>query len=364
MTTNLPNSSVQPEDDSNWPRSLLLTSNDGTQTGRSGYGVLSEYIPNSRTISYPRQAARSRVERFKRRIYSFRAASTWHQMSSHSLENQASKELAKGGYDLVHMLWADRDWGQIDRICKKYALPLVTTVHACGCDLEGVFPHPKRLINSAAYILMSQHQKAFFINNGISEERVHVVPHGIDIAHFRPARQSVVSSPIQILSVGSYRRNFPLLTRLIEALESDRRFEFILVSRESFRESFSRYRNVRFLSGVSNEALLQIYQEASVLLITAEDATANNALLEALACGLPVVCEKVGGLTEYATKDCAIHTEPNSVKALVQALNLFAEDEQFRNRFATAARKRAESLSWERSLKKLKDIYINVCRQP
>ena len=47
--------------------------------------------------------------------------------------------------------------------------------------------------------------------------------------------------------------------------------------------------NVRVLSGLSDLALAETFRQADVLFLPLQDATANNARLEGLASGLPVV---------------------------------------------------------------------------
>ena len=342
------------------PRSLLLTSNDGAQSGRSGYDVLASYVPHGTTLACRRQDPRNHLERALRWWFGRRAASSWYMLSSRRLERMGAEALRRGRFDLVHMLWADRDWGVMDRICRRQGVPFVATVHACPDELAAILPHPRRYREAAAIILMSPHQREFFLGCGVPAERLHVIPHGIDIEHFQPSGVRREASPLEILSVGQYRRNLPLLERLIAALETDERFRFTLVTRPHLREIFGRYRNVRFLSGLSNEALLRTYQESDLLVITAEDATANNALVEGMACGLPVVCERVGGLPEYAPAGCAIHTEPNSLEALVAALVGLAEDPARRMAMSAAARARAEALAWEHSVEQLLEVYRGV----
>lgn len=83
-------------------------------------------------------------------------------------------------------------------------------------------------------------------------------------------------------------------------------------------------------------------------------------MVEALACGLPVVCEEVGGLPEYATKDCAIHTPPGSVEKMVDALEMLIQDSNQRRRMSIASRSRAEFLKWENSADTIKKIYDAV----
>lgn len=337
---------------------LLITSNDGTQSGRSGYDVLADYVKEAHILTQPRRPALLFRDRLKRKFHSLNAVSAWVQLSSRNLEEAAAQALANETFDLVHMLWADRDWGTIDRICRREKVPLVVTVHACPDELPDILVRPKRFGGVSAFFLMSSHQKLFFLNHGVADERIHVIPHGIDIEYFQPGKEN--TPPCRILTVGSYRRNFDLLEAVVAEMEQERDVRFDIVSGVAQRERFQSFKNVDFHSGISNASLLQIYQKATVFLMTAVEATANNAMVEALACGLPVVCEKVGGLPEYATADCAVHTTPGSVQEVTAALRGLINAPEQRQRMRAAARQRAEELSWDAIARRTEEIYRSV----
>ena len=50
---------------------------------------------------------------------------------------------------------------------------------------------------------------------------------------------------------------------------------------------------------VSDEKLRDFYQKSYLLLMPMESCSANNSLVEALACGLPVVTTAIGGIEDY-----------------------------------------------------------------
>jgi len=342
---------------------LLVTSNDGTQSGRSGYDVLADYVEGGacRVVRYPRRDARGLLEKVQRRVVGLRAASTAYLVSSWELEKRTRAAIREERPDIVHLLWANRDWGRIDRVTTSLGIPLFCTVHNCPDTLAPTFPSAEPFRRVAGFILMSSHQKPFFLERGVPEERLHVVLHGIDTKHFVPPETRDRHEPFRILTVGHTRRDFGMLRQLTEAMEADG-CTFRVISKPAFGRHFDGQQHVTFESGISNKALLEAYQSSDVLVMTAEEATANNALLEALSCGLPVVSERVGGLPEYLGEAGGLVVPPKDPQALRQAILKLKADQSRWENLSVAARKRAETLDWQYSAKRIGELYRAALR--
>ena len=57
--------------------------------------------------------------------------------------------------------------------------------------------------------------------------------------------------------------------------------------------------NVEKHHNLNETELINLYQNCDALLLPVTGATANNSLLEGLACGLPVISNPVGGIPDY-----------------------------------------------------------------
>jgi glycosyltransferase involved in cell wall biosynthesis len=253
-------------------------------------------------------------------------------------------------------MWADQDFGFLDLLMNRARNPLVGTFHCCPGDLPQVIRFPSRLREFAALILMSECQRPFFLEAGVAAERIHVVLHGVDTEHFIPGAVND-ARPFTVISAGGYRRNFPLLRKVCERLADARDIRFEVVAPADFRAMFDGLANVRFSTGLGDAELLQKYRSASCLLHTAEQATANNVLVEALACGLPVVAERVGGIPEYVTGECSILTAPHDDAALADAIRLLALSPERRRTMGLAARGHALELAWPKVAVRMDAIY-------
>src|SRR5262249_19155610 len=112
-----------------------------------------------------------------------------------------------------------------------------------------------------------------------------------------------------------------------------------------------------FESGLSDAALLESYQTADCLLMLVEDATANNAVMEAMACGLPVVTHAKGGLPEYVTDAEGRMIQNASIEKVGEALERLKDDIAMRREKSQNARRRALSLSWQSTATVTEKLY-------
>jgi len=337
------------------PPVLMLSTIHAGHASRSGYGLLANYIPGAEFLHAPRADPKGAALFFARvaRQVSF---SRWYLGGSAQVEWQAFRRLRSGFDGVVHSMWADHDLGYLDLLVPNKKHRFCGTFHNCPDDFRHTIRFPSRLRNFAAIVLMSECQRTFFRRAGVADDRIHVVLHGVDNEYFTP-NPFPDERPFTILSAGGFRRNFPLLRQVCEKLEKAPGIRIEIVAPPSFRGTFDGLSNVEFLSGIDDETLLTKYQAASCLLHTAEHATANNVLLEALACGVPIVAERVGGIPEYVTPECSILAEPRDADALANAVLELAHSPKARAQMGVAARKRADELSWSKVAERMIEIY-------
>ncbi len=341
-------------------RPLLAYSNHGFGS-HSSYPIISKYISCHR-ISTVRKEPNTFGKRAVNRLVRAFATSQWYKLTSLELEWQLVQSIDKLRPNLIHLLWAERDLGYINLINRFSAIPLCCTFHCCPEDLAKILPYRQRLRSLAAIIIMSETQRPFFEACGIAPDKIHCIPHGIDTEFFFPSPNPLPSDDFTVLSVGSYKRNFSLLREVAVKLRTHPEIKLKILSSSNFRQYFYDLNNVQFISGLTDLELLANYQSASCLLLTVENATANNALLEGLACGLPVVTEKIGGIPEYINSDCAVVTETGNADRLVDAIVSLSTSPHRRDQMAIAARTKALELSWPRIAAQTVALYQSLVK--
>ncbi|GIW08178.1 MAG: glycosyl transferase family 1 [Dehalococcoidia bacterium] len=124
-----------------------------------------------------------------------------------------------------------------------------------------------------------------------------------------------------------------------------------------------------FRGRLTDEELIAHYHAADVFVLpsTLRAESLGVVLLEAMACGLPLVTTELGTGTSYANihGETGIVTPPNDPRALAVALRVLLDDPERRRRFGEAARRRLErEFSEQAMLERTKALYWEVLERP
>jgi glycosyltransferase involved in cell wall biosynthesis len=211
-------------------------------------------------------------------------------------------------------------------------------------------------------------------------DRVFVVPGGVGPS-FAPSGDEQVESVRQryeldgpyILAVGTIepRKNLP---RLIDAFarfrsRSEAPHRLVIaggrgwLSDETFRRaaqsSFSS--DIRFLGKFPDEDLPALYAGADVFVYPSLYEGFGLPVLEAMACGVPVVCSDTSSLPEFADGAAQL-IPPEDTDAIASAVEAVCTDDELRQSLRTRGTARAAEYTWERSARRLLDVYERAAR--
>lgn len=88
-----------------------------------------------------------------------------------------------------------------------------------------------------------------------------------------------------------------------------------------------------------------IIPSCDVLILPSFSESFGLVLIEALACGKPVIGSNVGGITEIITDDVGLLVDPKKVSSIARAIDRMINDEEFRSVLSLNARSRAIDFS-------------------
>jgi glycosyltransferase involved in cell wall biosynthesis len=206
-------------------------------------------------------------------------------------------------------------------------------------------PHVLERLDAIVVLCDSQ---AEALRHRVAAERIFVVPHGIDTEFFHPARMlraRAPADPFRLLLVGHWLRDIAAARAACAMMRaSGLPITLTVVSPDASLRAIDP--SVHFLSGLTDEELRAAYWDADALFLPLLDATANNAVLEAMACGLPVISTAVGGVPEAVGAEAGILCAAGDAGALAAAAIRLAENNAERQAMGMAGRRQAEGLTW------------------
>jgi glycosyltransferase involved in cell wall biosynthesis len=261
--------------------------------------------------------------------------------------------------DILHVLYGDE---QLDQLIKHRTLlrcPLVVSFHLPSYRVADRFdvlqPDIRKTID-AAIVLATDQVRCFA--KWIDPERIVYVPHGIDTERFCPAERTSDRAGLHLLIVGSHMRDWSVTHNVIDRVaQLGLPIVFHIVTGWPYCYHFTGCRNVRFHSEISELELIALYRQSDALLLPVVDSTANNSVLEGLACGTPVISTRVGGIPDYVDDSCGWLFAKGEVEPIVRLVErLHSEPDHAASRRGRA-RQQALKFDWQEIAKKLELVY-------
>ena len=271
---------------------------------------------------------------------------------------QVRGSLRKGGKTIVHFL--DGEYGYnyfwiLRRLLGSAGgrFRLVASYHQPESLLASLMPYKHRTKQLDLVLTVGTSQVNFF--DFLPDTRVRFVPHGIDTDFYHATNQPVEDGTIFCLTVGHWMRDFDALEQVIRSCPE--RVIFRIVALEEHTKRFRNLNNVQLYSGINDEELLHLYQSSHIGLLPLRDTTANNGLLEMMACGLPIITTRVGSLMDYLPDGAGVLLDSNDIGELNRAVRRLATSKVERVNLGNAARRRALELDWTNMASEMAEIY-------
>lgn len=207
------------------------------------------------------------------------------------------------------------------------------------------------------------------------EERIVLFPWGVDLNHFSPAKASIIRKKIKwendfvLLSLRTWEPIYGvdiIVKAFIQAAAYDSRIKLILLGSGSQEKYLHRLLEESdllsrvYLGGrVSNQELPDFYRAADLYISASHSDGSSVSLLEALACGCPVLVSDIPGNLEWVKRGEQGWLFPDGDdKALAKAMINALEQRDMLTTMAAKARDTAEKRAdWSRNFQKLLYAY-------
>src|SRR5215470_9511560 len=289
-------------------------------------------------------------------------------------------------YDLLHSHYWLSGWVAL-QLRQLWALPMVHMSHTLGYPKNAAAQQvweqepPRRLLveyeilkHSDALVAESPASKQHMVQEyGVDPARVQIIPCGVDTTLFCPqdrpqARRTLAlpeAAPI-VLFVGRLqplkgldtllravhlvRQHYPTLhVRIVGGGvdEGDPHEAEELGRLRALADHLDLTPYVTFTKAQPQETLAQYYAAADVLVMPSHYESFGMVVLEAMACGLPVVASRVGGLASTVVHERTGLLVPVGARhAFAQAIMRVLASPTLRDTFGHASVQRAQTYAW------------------
>ena len=267
------------------------------------------------------------------------------------------------------------------------AKKIVTSVHDFSFILHKDF-HPKEriehfekyffknIVKSNAIITGSEFSKKEILERlDFKNEDIHVIYHGINHYLFKVYDDLSIYFDLPkkfIFSVGSIepRKNLIGLLQAYNLLSNEIKSEYKLVlagfkgwgNDEIMNIINGNKENIIYLGFISDIQLAKVYNLSSCFVFPSFYEGFGLPILEAMACGTPVICSNSSSLPEVGG-DAVVYCNPYDINSIKDKIEIVLKDTNMQENMIEKGLKRAKIFSWEKSAEEHIKVFKEVLKK-
>lgn len=224
-------------------------------------------------------------------------------------------------------------------------------------------------------IAVSEHEAACLIKMGVSQDRIRVIPNGVDIGEFADVGPRTDRDELVGLFVGRLdpdQKGLDVLIRAMARLPRDPLLRLRLVGEdwggaelmERLAQRLGVADRVAIVGKLPRSELVREFAESDFLVLPSRFEPFGVVVLEAMAAGLPVIASRVGGIPEIvADGQTGLLVEPDNPDALAESLRLLCGDESLRLSMGRAARERVKAYAWDSVVPRILSVFAEALQE-
>lgn len=268
-------------------------------------------------------------------IYHIPQLSWTHLLWGGNIEGLIPKLRALPHFDLIHAHVSYPAGYVAMKLAQATGIPYLITEHSGPFPLKGlskggkVLPIVQQPLSEADAVISVSSALAASIKakTGISSI---VIPNLVDTNFFRPAPQAAINEPFCLFALSALSTAKGILN-LLEAVKmlKAQRVDFIIylggagplssrLTKEIARWNLQK--QLVLLGELNPEQALSYYQKCDCFIMPSHHESFSVVLLEALACGKPIIATACGGPADIVNADCGVLVPPQDSQALAEAI--------------------------------------------
>ncbi len=288
------------------------------------------------------------------------------------------KLLRETTYDLVHAFFGfPTGW-----LCYRTVGRLPYVISLRGSDVPGGNARLQleyKLLGPLVFKPIWEHAAALVAcSEGLKQRalrfmpsaQIDVIPNGVDMDRFHPPEEaSSETKPLRLITVGrlSTTKRLPMLIEAVDLLGKEGCDVHLTVVGGGALESelravisAERFRGIVTMTGRREaDQMPQLYRAHDIFVSASVQEGMSNAMLEAMASGLPIVTTRCEGVDELISSNGVIVDDATS-NSLATAVRKLADDRPMLRTMSVAARTKAETFGWDTVARRYLDLYATT----
>lgn len=211
------------------------------------------------------------------------------------------------------------------------------------------------------------------------DSKIVVLRNAVDTNKFKPLKNmeirqkyGIKKNSILILFVGYldvFKGIFELIDAFFEVNKENNDLKVMIIGEgpqeSKIKDKVSKLKldtSIIFTGKISSEDIPQYYQAADIFVLPSYTEGTPLAVIEAMACGLPIIASNVGGISEIViSNENGFIISPKNIKELSSKLRVLVKNQSLRSKFSNKSLKIINSeFNIDKKVEKLIDLYKNI----
>jgi glycosyltransferase involved in cell wall biosynthesis len=214
------------------------------------------------------------------------------------------------------------------------------------------------------FIAVSEMIKEKLIDMKVSQDKIIVEPNGVDFEvyykreNIKELREkyNLPQNKTLVMFLGHFIENKGPL-RLVKAAEGIENIGLVMVGEGKQNPEST---DIVFKQKVPRSCVPELLSASDIFVLPTQHEGSSNAIIEAMACGLPIISSDIPEIRVQCTSDFSILVDPNNISQIRSALDKLTGDEELRNKMSLNAMNHARKFGVIERAKRIVNFISNI----
>jgi len=201
------------------------------------------------------------------------------------------------------------------------------------------------------------------------KKKIIFLSNGVDLKKFHPIKTKKTGTKILHVGRVGYEKNIDILLKSFKELsKTNKKAELIIAGDgpdmqrlKDYAKELNISKKVKFIGIIPNSELPNLYNSADLFATASTIETEGIVILEAMACGLPIVgVNKMAVPSLVKDNKNGFITEPGNTKEIADSMNALLSNKKLRIRMGNESLKVVNDFSLESTIRKLSILYTQI----